>query len=107
MNLSTIRSEFSTSYAGSQLMALLQSYGRVLYLPDHAKTLTEYSIARSRVFGILSEGLIKGHLLVEDEEGSHDFGTPLPGQPPVTLRVFHSNLWARILLSHDIGCQSV
>ena len=37
MNLSTIRSEFSTSYAGSQLMALLQSYGRVLYLPDHAK----------------------------------------------------------------------
>ena len=37
MNLSTIRSEFSTSYAGSQVMALLQSYGRILYLLDYAK----------------------------------------------------------------------
>lgn len=37
MNLSTFRSEFSTSYAGSQVMALLQSYGRFLYLLDYAK----------------------------------------------------------------------
>ena len=37
MNLSTFRSEFSTSYAGSQVMALLQSYGKILYLLDYAK----------------------------------------------------------------------
>ncbi|KAJ7320737.1 Mycolic acid cyclopropane synthetase-domain-containing protein [Mycena albidolilacea] len=52
---------------------------------------------------ILRRGLVKGELLIEDQEGTHSFGTAQSCRAPVVLKVLNDNMWARICLSHDIG----
>ncbi|OCH88840.1 cyclopropane-fatty-acyl-phospholipid synthase [Obba rivulosa] len=61
------------------------------------------SYARSRAFEILRPGLRKGHLVIEDDEGEHVFGEPVPKQEIVVMTVRSPNVWARLFLSYDIG----
>jgi hypothetical protein len=65
--------------------------------------------ARNYSMDILRRGLVKGELLIEDQEGTHHFGTAQSGRAPVVLKVLNDNMWAlsvsHTTLSHDIGCQ--
>ncbi|EGO00140.1 hypothetical protein SERLA73DRAFT_52893 [Serpula lacrymans var. lacrymans S7.3] len=66
---------------------------------------TNIFLARSRVLSTLAQGVIKGQLIIEDISSaeSHQFGTCVEGRPPVVLKVVSQDMWARILLSNDLG----
>ncbi|KAJ7485687.1 cyclopropane fatty acid synthase [Mycena latifolia] len=64
-----------------------------------------FKYARSVAFEALRQGLTRGQLTVEDEEGKHVFGER---QHPelmsiVRLTVLNNAMWGQIFLSHDIG----
>ncbi|TCD61764.1 cfs1-like protein [Steccherinum ochraceum] len=60
--------------------------------------------ARSWAFSALKGGLKVGRsLVVIDHDGEHHFGPSNAKLPPITLKVQNDNIWARILLSHDLG----
>ncbi|KAJ7463435.1 hypothetical protein B0H11DRAFT_2052895 [Mycena galericulata] len=59
--------------------------------------------ARNYSMNILRRGLVKGELLIEDQEGTHRFGTAQSGRAPVVFKVLNDNMWTRICLSHYIG----
>ncbi|GBE86996.1 Tuberculostearic acid methyltransferase UfaA1 [Sparassis crispa] len=60
-------------------------------------------LARSYVIGILDEGLVHGQLHIEDSRGNFIFGSLLPNRDPVILVVKNDDMWARIVLSLDMG----
>ncbi|KAJ7759150.1 cyclopropane fatty acid synthase [Mycena metata] len=59
--------------------------------------------ARNSSIYVLRRGLVKGELIIEDNEGVHHFGTAQPGREPVVLKVINADMWTRIYLSHDLG----
>ncbi|TCD67191.1 cfs1-like protein [Steccherinum ochraceum] len=63
------------------------------------------SYARSWAFRVLSDGLKSDtRLTIIDGDGEHEFGpTPSKDSPTIVLKVHNDSMWARILLSHDLG----
>ncbi|KAK7012833.1 cyclopropane-fatty-acyl-phospholipid synthase [Favolaschia claudopus] len=59
--------------------------------------------ARNYCMDVLRRGLVKGELLIEDQEGNHHFGSQWSERTPVVLKVLNNNLWVRVCLSHDLG----
>ncbi|PCH33071.1 cyclopropane fatty acid synthase [Wolfiporia cocos MD-104 SS10] len=59
--------------------------------------------ARSHVMSVLEAGIVRGELHIEDSEGKRVFGVPNSKRPVVIMRVHNDDLWARIVLSLDMG----
>ncbi|KAI0373250.1 cyclopropane-fatty-acyl-phospholipid synthase [Pilatotrama ljubarskyi] len=88
---STLRSfVLSEGLLPSHINALLCSYGK--------------APGRSRVFDALTRGIRKGSLGIEDDDGTHRFGEAEDkNASSVMLRVHRPSLWARVLVSYDLG----
>ncbi|KAL1937271.1 hypothetical protein VTO73DRAFT_13880 [Trametes versicolor] len=85
---STLRSMIvSAGVLPSSIIALLNTYGR------------------SRVFSTLSRGIVKGTLIVVDDDGTYSFGQPASKETStiVTMHVHNPRVWIRIILSNDLG----
>ncbi|KAJ7496790.1 cyclopropane fatty acid synthase [Mycena latifolia] len=61
--------------------------------------------ARSAAFSALRHGLIRGQLIVDDDEGQHIFGEleDRESKPIVHLTVSNNAMWGQLFLSHDLG----
>ncbi len=60
---------------------------------------------RSRVFNTLTRGIVKGTLIVVDDDGTYSFGQPASKEtsPIVTMHIHNPCVWTRIILSSDLG----
>ncbi|KAH9918572.1 cyclopropane fatty acid synthase [Epithele typhae] len=72
------------------------------HFPEKLYSLVD-SYARAAIFNIFADGIINGHLVVDDDHGSHSFGNPDTSLPTVTLTVRKDRMWTRIMSSSDIG----
>ncbi|OBZ79893.1 hypothetical protein A0H81_00126 [Grifola frondosa] len=63
--------------------------------------------ARTYALSVLSTGIVRGQLRITDSHGTYSFGSPglqeKSKYPIVSITVLNDNMWARILLSHDMG----
>lgn len=62
--------------------------------------------ARSRIINALHAGIVKGRLVVEEQDTSITIGCA-ESIDTTTVKVNNPAMWTRILVSHDLGCQSV
>lgn len=60
-----------------------------------------HNAARERIFCALKNGIARGTLTIEDEDGTFVFGSP-PGLA-VTLKVCKADMWTRVLISGGLG----
>ncbi|KAI0727633.1 cyclopropane-fatty-acyl-phospholipid synthase [Fomitopsis betulina] len=60
------------------------------------------SYSRSHVMSVLEAGIKRGQLLIEDHEGKHAFGEAECSRP-VTMTIRCDDVWARVVLSLDMG----
>ena len=60
------------------------------------------SPARTHVMSVLEVGVKHGQLLIEDHEGQHIYGEA-ECKRPVTMTIRCDDIWARIVLSLDMG----
>ena len=58
--------------------------------------------ARAHVMSVLEAGIKRGQLLIEDHEGKHVYGEADCSRP-VTMTIRCDDVWARIVLSLDMG----
>ncbi|KAI0365457.1 cyclopropane-fatty-acyl-phospholipid synthase [Pilatotrama ljubarskyi] len=60
---------------------------------------------RSRIFDVLSRGILSGGLIIEDDDGVYKFGNTAgkKASSVVTIRVRRPSMWTRILMSNDLG----
>ncbi|EGO01472.1 hypothetical protein SERLA73DRAFT_131752 [Serpula lacrymans var. lacrymans S7.3] len=72
-----------------------------LVLPSPKSLLSSY--ARASVLAVLDKAITRGHLTVQDSEGSHHFGIRAKGCNDVYIKVVNSDFWTRILFSQDLG----
>lgn len=68
---------------------------------------TQRSPARSNAIETM-KCIKKGTLVLEDSQGRQVFPAGTTSTDgAVVLKVVNDNLWLRILMSHDIGCESI
>lgn len=67
-----------------------------------------YGLGRASVFSALSRGILKGTLVVIDDDGTYSFGEAGSKEsgPVVTMRIHSGRVWTRIIMSNDLGGRS-
>ena len=76
----------------------LASFGIFPFLQTAKGNSNHLSAARGSILSFLQQGIVTGHLYVEDPEGILEFGTPDKLGNTARIKVLNKNFWARIFL---------